>query len=385
MDDGEKLTTFEENTIHGFFNCSAIHHITSFNGYEPNRAFCTLKRQTELLKPGGIIVVRDFVKPPEMKVILELSASQYDKGMGDCERLVNFSKTARSLTSPNEQGFPLKEVRISKKGTRRFQILFSDAVEFIRRKDYIDHWEIELQEEYGYFTQKEFEDVFANLGLRVIVSNPIYNPWIIRNRYKGKFSLYDKNQNDLGFPPTNYLIAGEKVNSRGKRIQVVRHLPDAKEPFLKFDSYQDSTTQKIFDVVLRPNEVVDIIPFCLKDGSVEIVAKHGYPRPIVNIETDSPVIDQKHYSGYIIEGLTASFNQPIEPILVERTNLNPMDISKIEKSLEFYTSPGGINEKIESVFVELKKSPEDELNAVHSYSGFADSGIHFENMMPSNC
>jgi ubiquinone/menaquinone biosynthesis C-methylase UbiE len=373
MDDGEKLTTFESNTISGFFNCSAIHHITSFNGYEPYRAFSTIKRQAELLKTGGIIVVRDFVKPPEMEVILELSEIAEKDTPSDAELLISFSQTARSLANQNEKGFPLKEIKRAHKNTKRFQLYFADAVEFIRRKDYYHNWEVELQEEYGYFTQNEFENIFANLGLRVVVSYPIYNPWIVRNRYKAKFTLYDKNLNDIGFPPTNYLIAGEKITNRGSNIKIVRHLPETEKPFIQYNSYKDIQTQKIIDVALRPNSVVDIIPFFNNGENIEIIAKHGYPRPIVNIETDCTIIDQKHYSGYITEGITASSNQPVELILTERTNLQALDFSKIEKSLEYYTSPGGINEKVDSIFVELKKSPVEEFTT-NSYSGFADSG-----------
>lgn len=374
IDDGEKLTSFGDKTINGFFNCSSIHHITSFNGYESYRAYSTLMRQVDLLKTGGIIVVRDFVKPPEMEVILDLSNLAEKEKPSNAELLVEFSKTARSLASPNERGFPLKEARSPHISTRRFLLQYADAVEFIRRKDYYKDWNVELQEEYGYFTQKEFEDVFTSLGLRVIVSYPIYNPWIIRNRYKGTFTLYDKNLNDIGLPPTNYLIAGEKVNNQGKSIRIIRHLPEKDEPFLKYNSFKNINSQKIYDIVQRPNSVVDIIPYCNNNGRIEVIAKHGYPRPIVNVETDSPIIDQKHYCGYITEGLTASNEQPLGQILANRTNLKSEDILRIEKSLEYFTSPGGINEKVESFFVELKESPVERITALKSYSGFTESG-----------
>jgi SAM-dependent methyltransferase len=373
-DDGEKLTTFKEGTLSGFFNCSSIHHITSFNGYEPYRAYSTLKRQAELLKTGGIIVVRDFVKPPEMEVILEFNAQEKDDRLSNANLLVRFSQSARALAIPREKGFPLTEISSYSKDTRRFRLFFADAVEFIRRKDYLNDWEVELQEEYGYFTQKEFEEIFAGLGLRTIVSYPIYNPWIIRNRYKNQFTLYDKNGNDIGFPPTNYLIAGEKIHHQGSSLHIVRHLPDTATSFLKHTSYVDTHTEKVYDVVSRPNSVVDLIPFYHSEGTLEVIAKHGYPRPIVNVKTDSPVIDQKHYSGYITEGLTASYNQSIELILAERANISKGQIAQTEKSLQYFTSPGGINEKVESVFIELNTSPSDEIATKQSYSGFASSG-----------
>ena len=104
LDDGEKLATFDNETISGFFNCSSIHHITSFNQYDSNRAYNTIKRQAELLKTGGIIVIRDFVKPTEMEVTLELKANDPTKRINDPDLLILFSKQARLLSSPNEQG-----------------------------------------------------------------------------------------------------------------------------------------------------------------------------------------------------------------------------------------------------------------------------------------
>jgi hypothetical protein len=374
IDDGEKLSTFEEKSVNGFFNCSSIHHITSFNGYEPYRAYSTLKRQAELLQTGGIIVVRDFVKPPEMEVILKISDLPNASKPSDAELLIIFSKTARSLSLPKERGFPIKEIQTAGKGMRLFRLFYADAVEFIRRKDYYENWEIELQEEYGYFTQKEFEEVFAAHGMRVMASFPVYNPWIVRNRYRDQFSIYDKNMKDIGFPPTNYLIAGEKVGNKGTSICTVRHLPETEKPFLKFSSYQHIKTKQIFDVVLRPTTVVDVIPYYMDNDKIEIVAKHGYPRPIANVETDSDIIDQKHYSGYITEGLAASYHQTVEQILCDRVNLQPEDIAETEESLAFFTSPGGIDEKVESVFVRLKRSPEKELSANKNFSGFSDAG-----------
>lgn len=173
--DGEKLSIFAENSVNGFFNCSAIHHITSYNGYDNNRALNTLRRQVEILKDRGILVVRDFVKPEEQEVILELSVMDRTDRPNDADLFVLFSQTARSLACEKEKGFPIEELNPVKMNTRRFKAYYTDVTEFIRRKDYFANWEIELQEEYGYFTQKEFEETFRELGLRIILSSPIYN------------------------------------------------------------------------------------------------------------------------------------------------------------------------------------------------------------------
>lgn len=375
-DDGEKLRTFTENSVNGFFNCSAIHHITSYNGYDNNRAVSTLHRQTELLKDKGILVVRDFLKPEEKEVIIELSTDEKPNQPNDAELFILFSQTARSLATKYEQGFPVQELNPRRKNTRRFRAFYTDVVEFVRRKDYYGNWEIELQEEYGYFTQKEFEDIFRELGLRIILSSPIYNQWIINNRYKSQFTIYDLSEKEIGFPPTNYIIAGEK-NSNGKQLQLIRHLPVIKESFLQYSSYINTRTRDIYDVVERPNNVLDIIPYYKTAEGFTILAKHGYPRPLANVGADSPILDNKYYSGYIPEGITIGETENIEVALEKRFGISRDSYTEIIRSLNYYTSPGGINEKVASLFLELKKRPSVNTVLGKGFSGFRESGyIH---------
>ena len=309
-DDGETLHTFGPGSVNGFFNCSSIHHITSYNGYDNNKAINTIPKQIELLKNGGIIVIRDFVKPEEKEVVIELSVKDKPDRPNDPELLLRFSHEARSLANPEEKGFPVREIPAIKPATRRFRLFLSDATEFIRRKDYFENWEIELQEEYGYFSQKEFEQLFHDLGLRIILSSPIYNRWIINNRYKGEFRLFNLNGGEIGYPPTNYLIAGEKISaSEGKHISLIRHLPHQEKPFLAYSSHKNKETNKIYDLVSRPNEVTDILPYWKKNDEVFILAKAGYPRPLAAVENDNPIIDGKRTSGYINECLTIGVDQ----------------------------------------------------------------------------
>lgn len=375
-DDGEKLNTFANNSVNGFFNCSAIHHITSYNGYDTNRALNTLGRQVELLKDKGVLIVRDFVKPEEKEIIIELSSIDKANRPNDAELFIKFSQTARSLARLEERGFPIQELMSVKKNTRRFQAFYTDVVEFIRRKDYYANWDVELQEEYGYFTQEEFEDIFRELGLRIILSSPIYNQWIINNRYKNQFAIYDLSGEEIGFPPTNYLIAGEKI-SGGKQIQQIRHLPLRKDSFLHFSSYLNLKTKKIYDVVERPNNVLDILPFYKHENGFTILAKHVYPRPLANVKTDSVVLDGKHYSGYIPEGITIGETENIENILHARFGINKDHYTNITQSLNYYTSPGGINEKVSSKLIELIKPVAVNKTLAKGFSGFKESGyIH---------
>ncbi|WP_108823245.1 class I SAM-dependent methyltransferase [Dysgonomonas sp. Marseille-P4361] len=377
QDDGELLNTFTTNSVNGFFNCSAIHHITSYNGYNSNRALNTLQRQAELLKEKGVLVVRDFVKPEEKEIIIELSTINKGTAPSDADLFILFSKTARSLSPQAERGFPIQEIESRREDTRCFKAFYTDVTEFIRRKDYYSNWEMELQEEYGYFTQKEFEETFRELGLRIIISSPIYNQWIINNRYKKQFTIYDLDGKEIGFPPTNYLIAGEKVSS-GKQIQLTRHLPIKENPFLQYTSYLHTKDNKIWDVVHRPNNVLDVVPYYRRTDGFTILAKHGYPRPLSSIKTDSAIIDGKLYSGYVPEGISIGYAEDLETVLERRFGIFKDSYSNITESLNYYTSPGGIDERVSSKLIELHRPIQVNKKLTDRFSGFKESGYTHE-------
>jgi len=46
-------------------------------------------------------------------------------------------------------------------------------------------------EEYTYFTRSRFEQVLAGLGMRVLASTPLRNPWIVRNRFRDQIALLE--------------------------------------------------------------------------------------------------------------------------------------------------------------------------------------------------
>lgn len=376
VDDGETLEQLTHIKINGFFNCSSIHHITSFNDYNPNKAYLTLKRQAELLCDGGVLIVRDFVKPEAKEVIIEFPSDE--EGRRNARQLISFAASARSLSAIYEQGFPLQKIKTDANDLS-FRLNLEDAVEFIRRKDYLDDWDIELQEEYGYFSQHDFEETFANLGLRAIVSYPIYNSWIIRNRYSNKFELFDVDGKKRGIPPTNYVIAGEKATGKGTKLKPVRKLPIQKDSFLKMKTFKNTTSGQVFDIVQRPGSVVDILPYYRnQDDRLKILAKHGYPRPIINQIT--PVLDGKTYSGYITEGITGMIHQHIDEQLItstlqERVNMKEAHIHTIHEGLTYYTSPGAINEKVNAVTVELSGINVASHESLGSFSGFQSSGV----------
>ncbi len=95
------------------------------------------------------------------------------------------------------------------------------------------------------------------------------------------------------------------------------------------------------------------------------------------MKTDSAILDAKHYSGYIPEGMTVGEAENIEDILHTRFGISKDHYADVIQSLNYYTSPGGINEKVSSTLIELTKPVTVNKTLADGFSGFKESGyIH---------
>ncbi|WP_437762768.1 hypothetical protein WMF27_44515 [Sorangium sp. So ce281] len=99
----------------------------------------------------------------------------------------------------------------------------------------------------------------------MLSSTPLRNPWIVRNRFAGRFELRDAAGARLPYPPTNYLIVGEKVKA-GQGV-VLRLRPAEGPPqFLRIEHHQDRAIGGVFDLAARPHPTLDIVPFFFAGG-----------------------------------------------------------------------------------------------------------------------
>src|SRR6185503_1397756 len=193
---------------------SVLHHVTSFGGYRHEAAGEAMAVQAQALRVGGVLIVRDFVAPESQPVTLEVPADDGEpiddpRRASTAALLERFAREARSLHE--RPGIACERLQTARPGWRRYALDLRAAAEFVLRKDYRADWEAEVKEEYTYFTQAEFEARMAAMGLRVLASTPIRNPWIVRNRLRGKVVLRDAGGRELEPPATNILVAGEKV------------------------------------------------------------------------------------------------------------------------------------------------------------------------------
>ncbi len=360
---------FPEGSLDGIFDSSVLHHVTTFaGGYDHEAAARALAAQAPQLRAHGVLVVRDFVHPGEGVALLDVpsddgDASDDPRSCSTAALLERFSREFRSLhPSP---GFALQRVVTEDvggaipAGFRRYRLALHHAVEFALRKDYREDWEAEAKEEYGYFTQARFEEVFAALGLRVLASQPIRNPWIVRHRFRGKLVLRDEVGRVREDPATNYVIVGERVGP-GEGV-TLRDAGEAPHPeFLELSHFRDLRSGHVRDLVRRPHVTVDVVPWFELDGDVFVLARTSYPRPIPATTLDrAPSLDGATKPTWLAEPLHARLtDRPIgqtveETLLTLLPSLSPAELLRFMPGTTYYPSPGGIQEEVRSIFVQI--------------------------------
>ena len=378
---------FATESLDGILNSSVLHHVTSFNDYDIGQITKTLANQVAQLKTGGVLIIRDFVVPEngDKPVFLDLPNDDGDAA-GDTANLSSaalfeiFTRDFRSSLNRNAAVWFVKHPS-PRPNFMRFETTLRHAAEFVLRKDYRRDWDAELIEEYTYFSQAEFEKAFRANNLRAVVSVPLWNPWIVENRFANKFFVSNSNGENLEFPPTNYLIVGEKI-SPGEGCEITESAGEnpASPKFLRLKSYRHKPTEQIFELALRPNQTVDIVPWFDRDNQIFVLAKKDFPRPLLNACRAQPNLNRANYSGYLTEPISAiadltgaNLNSEVQRILQTRANLPASDILAASEPQFYYTSPGGIDERAQSFLIEISnrdKPPQP----IENYTSFTSAG-----------
>ncbi len=368
---------FEPGTLHGILNSSVLHHVTSFGEYDHDAAQRALAAQVPQLADHGVLIVRDFLDPGSQPVWLEVATDDGDdsddpRACSTAALLRRFAREFRCLHA--QPGFPLEDLGAQDRGRHRFGLEHRMAVEFILRKDYRRDWESEVKEEYTYFTQERFEACYAALGLRVLASSPIRNPWIVRNRYVDKFRLTTPQGETLELPATNYVIVGERV-PRGVGVSMRPAESRAAIGFLELSHYRHHNGT-VLDLVSRPNLTVDAIPWFEDDNELFVLARMSYPRPVL-AAAPTAALDGSSPPGWITEPLTllatdAPLGQTIERALEARAGVAVEQIVSMEPGTTLLPSPGGLREEVRSVLVRIQ--PQYAQVDVPDVSGFTTSG-----------
>lgn len=359
------LDIFPEETLDGIVNSSVLHHVTSFNDFQIQKIYRLFDHQVRALKDGGVLTVRDFVAPSAIKdILLELPRND-GKEAGELATLSTaslFEEFCRTfhVAAYRNGHIPFIRVKEDEKHVT-YRVSLRYATEFLLRKDYREDWAVELAEEYLYFTQEQFEEEFRRRNMRILLSRPVTNDWIVEHRWKEKVRLMEIDGAPLDFPPTNYIIVGEK-KSRGDGVIIRETESTAVDvpQFLRMEHFRHAVSGDIWDLVSRPHETIDVIPWFSENGEIYVIGRSRYPRPIVNTTWKDAPIERVNVSGYLNEPVTAIWlpgktrEDFVREVLLARAGILSEHIRAIDSNaLSYYPSPGGTNEVVHSCMVEI--------------------------------
>lgn len=197
---------FKPNSVNTFIYSSVMHEVYSYIGEDVLQKI--LSDAYSQLCLDGRIIIRDVVGPvlPDREVYMSLNQ---DDGLseGDIRQLSTYARFFRFAQDfiPRRISFELVEDK------RLIKLSIRDAYEFISKMSYVDNWQSEMHEEFGFYSFEEWKSKLISHGFRIVPgSQEFSNPYIIEKKYKGKVSLYDMEMKEVNYPHTNMILVGEK-------------------------------------------------------------------------------------------------------------------------------------------------------------------------------
>lgn len=369
---------------------STGHHLTSYGDprFDPKHVLAAFDAFAWQLAPGGLLVHRDFVLPPGPdEVILELphgdgTTDGGTESLSTATFFLRFAHHFRSSLHPTS-GVPFERLPDASDGWHRFRLKHRDAVEFLLRKDYRATFEAEILEEYLYGTREFVEAALVDRDFRILTSQPIWNPWIVENRFEGKYRWSLPSGRPLPHPPTNFVVVAEKAKKgQGVAIEPKHSRVLAVPKFLRGLVYRDRNTNGPFDLVSRPNRTIDLLPYAVENGRLYVYARQGFPRPMITLtgSLGTSSLTETRRAGYVVEPITFLEGrdprfEEIERQLAKRGGLKPLDGGADDLApWSYYPSPGISDERVDKVRVRVPLHHEMRLPE-KSYSGFSTSGV----------
>ena len=137
-------------------------------------------------------------------------------------------------------------------------------------------------------------------------------------------------------------------------------------------------TGQVYDLARRPHTTIDVLPWFARQGAVYVLARRSYPRPILCAQgRGSSSIDGSTPAAYLSEPLNVQLGdkplgQTVEELLCEFEGIGSDGIIRFEDGHTCYPSPGGLQEQIRSVLVEVHAA--NVQTQLANRSGFSTSG-----------
>ncbi|HJQ60791.1 MAG TPA: methyltransferase domain-containing protein [Vineibacter sp.] len=353
----------DAGTVHGpadaVVSCSMLHHIYTYGPrpYDSAAAEAAVRAHVASLRPGGLLVVRDFCVDgaADETCLLDVGQAPGADGPSDVDLLREFATRARPL-DPLGSGFPLEDLGETGDGFRRFRLPRRWSAEFLLRKDYRTDWEIELREQYAFWSVAEYARLAEALGTRVVRAAPVHNPWIAQHRFDGKVRRFDERLRPLPWPATNLILVAERV-APGRALRLREQRVDGEAPsYLRLSAWRDA--DKVYDLIQRPTGAVDFLPYTIEDGRLRVLVRGGWPRPALVMMRRGGDVGEEIRSGHAVEmiSLASDGDDPIADFQARSGITARAD--DVIPLLNFLPSAGMLDEAAQGFAVELDRLPQ---------------------------
>lgn len=180
---------------------SILHEVRSYDPNGLEAVDSALKEAYRKLKPGGRIVIRDFVRPTNGDQFVTFTHAKTDI---DKDRTFFKFVNRFGYGAEGEFGDMSTAQAISYRAKLRW------VYEYIFRKDYKNNWDAELKELYGFWTFEQAVGMVRSAGFKIIEARRIRNEWIIENRLKTKIRIFASDGSEIDYPDYQIVIVGEK-------------------------------------------------------------------------------------------------------------------------------------------------------------------------------
>jgi SAM-dependent methyltransferase len=340
-------------------SCSMLHHIYTYgpHPYDEAAAEAAVRAHIASLRPGGLLVLRDFCVDgaADDTCLLDVTGAPGADGRSDADLLRDFAVRARPL-DPLGSGFPLEDLGETGDGFRRFRLPRRWSAEFLLRKDYRTDWEIELREQYAFWSVGQFARLAEAAGTRVVRAAPVHNPWIVQHRFAGKVRRVDERLRPLPWPATNMILVAERVApGRALRLREQR-LDDQPPGYLRHSAWAGDG--KVYDLIQRPTGAVDFLPYAVAHGRLRVLVRGGWPRPALVMMRRGGDVEAEIRSGHAVEMISlASDGRDPAADFQARSGLAAPSAGAIEQLLMFLPSAGLLDEAARGFAVRLDALP----------------------------
>jgi len=196
---------------------SVLHEVFSFKDYSHQEVIETLKNVHKILTPGGRLIIRDGIQPEQETLYLRAKNSwAYEKFNRFVKnfrvRPIVFCKGVFNNDSFIQQ--KPKDYEEFEKKKFFIEMHSQDASELLSKYFYSeDNWEIELKEQFGIWSLREYQHVLIDIGYHIVYAETYVLPYLIKEHYSKDFDVYRLENGyptKIQYPPSTMILVAEK-------------------------------------------------------------------------------------------------------------------------------------------------------------------------------